>query len=102
MNINIKILKNKTITNNPDGTYTVTSWDELAQVINANATATIIVDGMLVATSQIEIADAKNITIKGINPNDPESGIIYEDKMTVFYMLTAREILVDIENFENL
>lgn len=27
------------------------------------------------------------------------SGIIYEDRMTVFYLLTTREILVDMENF---
>ena len=29
------------------------------------------------------------------------SGIINEDKMTVFYLLTEREILVDMENFDS-
>ena len=29
------------------------------------------------------------------------SGIVYEDRMTVFYMLTIREILVDMINYQN-
>lgn len=29
------------------------------------------------------------------------TGIIYEDKMLVFYLLTTREILLDMENFQN-